>query len=355
MALLPLAGLAIAGLAIAFAQATDHSSSEVLFSGQDQLPGLVADAGTWSVGALALVLLLKGVAWSISLAGFSGGPTFPGLYVGPRPASSPRTCPGWRSRPRWRWHGRGCRRRAAAAAVGGRHGDAPHGRVGQRVHTARDHRCGRGLRHDAGARSRRPAGAPAPRGAATSAPTSPRARAACSRGHQLADRRRLHPLVAEDAAARPPHGVVERSAHTCSTSTAATAPPGSSDAARSRSAPARSRSAFAEGALGRLAAFGGVEPEAQQRRDRAPGAAAVEVHGRELVALGVALHEQHVQHAQRAAGLDRSSAPTSAPPKSAPRSNPKTSSWVGGDARRAIRRRGRRPAAGASGLGRRAA
>jgi H+/Cl- antiporter ClcA len=80
--LLPLAGLAVAGLAIAFGQATDHGSAEVLFSGQDQLPGLVADAGGWSLGALALVIVLKGAAWSISLAGFRGGPTFPGLYLG---------------------------------------------------------------------------------------------------------------------------------------------------------------------------------------------------------------------------------------------------------------------------------
>ena len=80
--LLPVAGLAVAGLAIAFAQATDHGPREVLFSGQDQLPGLVEDAGGWSVGALALVLVLKSVAWSISLAGFRGGPTFPGLYLG---------------------------------------------------------------------------------------------------------------------------------------------------------------------------------------------------------------------------------------------------------------------------------
>jgi H+/Cl- antiporter ClcA len=80
--LLPLAGLAVAGLAIAFGQATDHGATEVLFSGQDQLPGLVQDAGTWSLGALALVLALKSLAWSISLAGFRGGPTFPGLYLG---------------------------------------------------------------------------------------------------------------------------------------------------------------------------------------------------------------------------------------------------------------------------------
>jgi H+/Cl- antiporter ClcA len=80
--LLPLAGMAIAGLAIFFAETSDHSSTEVLFSGQDSLPGLVAQAGTWSSGALASVLLCKGLAWSVSLSGFRGGPTFPGLYLG---------------------------------------------------------------------------------------------------------------------------------------------------------------------------------------------------------------------------------------------------------------------------------
>jgi H+/Cl- antiporter ClcA len=80
--LLPLAGLAIAGLAILFAETTNQSSNEVLFSGQDSLPGLVAQASSWSSGALVLVLVLKGLAWSISLSGFRGGPTFPGLYLG---------------------------------------------------------------------------------------------------------------------------------------------------------------------------------------------------------------------------------------------------------------------------------
>jgi H+/Cl- antiporter ClcA len=80
--LLPLAGLAIAGLAILFEQTTAESSNEVLFSGQDSLAGLVAQAGGWSSGALALVLVCKGIAWSISLSGFRGGPTFPGLYLG---------------------------------------------------------------------------------------------------------------------------------------------------------------------------------------------------------------------------------------------------------------------------------
>jgi H+/Cl- antiporter ClcA len=80
--LLPAAGLVVAGLAIAFSQATDKGAEQVLFSGQEQLPGLVEGAGTWSVSALALLICFKGVVWCVSLAGFRGGPTFPGLYLG---------------------------------------------------------------------------------------------------------------------------------------------------------------------------------------------------------------------------------------------------------------------------------
>jgi H+/Cl- antiporter ClcA len=82
LVLLPAAGLIVAGLAIAFSQVTDKGAEQVLFSGQDQLPGLVDGAGAWSASALALLLGFKGVAWSISLAGFRGGPTFPGLFLG---------------------------------------------------------------------------------------------------------------------------------------------------------------------------------------------------------------------------------------------------------------------------------
>jgi len=80
--LLPLAGLAVAGLAIAFDAVTDHSVNDVLFSGEVALPGLVSGAGTWSASALALVLAFKGLAWSISLASFRGGPVFPSLFLG---------------------------------------------------------------------------------------------------------------------------------------------------------------------------------------------------------------------------------------------------------------------------------
>lgn len=80
--LTPVAGLAVAGLAIAFAQATGQSADAVLFSGQDAFSSLLAGARSVSVGTLFLLLLLKGVAWSISMGSFRGGPTFPALFAG---------------------------------------------------------------------------------------------------------------------------------------------------------------------------------------------------------------------------------------------------------------------------------
>lgn len=80
--LLPLCGLIVSGLAIAFAQATGKTFTEVLFSGQDALPGLISGAGTWSLSALALLILCKGLGYSISLGSFRGGPTFPGIFLG---------------------------------------------------------------------------------------------------------------------------------------------------------------------------------------------------------------------------------------------------------------------------------
>lgn len=80
--LLPAIGLIIGGLAIAFSQITGKSVDEVLFSGQDQLPGLISQAGTWSLAALAWVILFKGLAYALSLGSFRGGPVFPALFLG---------------------------------------------------------------------------------------------------------------------------------------------------------------------------------------------------------------------------------------------------------------------------------
>jgi H+/Cl- antiporter ClcA len=80
--LLPAGGLVVAGLAIAFAATTDKGAEQVLFSGQDSLSPLVSQAATWSLSALALLILFKGLAWCVSLSGFRGGPTFPALFLG---------------------------------------------------------------------------------------------------------------------------------------------------------------------------------------------------------------------------------------------------------------------------------
>jgi H+/Cl- antiporter ClcA len=76
------AGLVVAGLAIAFAEGTGKSSSEVLFSGQSALGPLVTSGASYTVGALLLLLVCKSLAYGVSLSSFRGGPVFPSLFVG---------------------------------------------------------------------------------------------------------------------------------------------------------------------------------------------------------------------------------------------------------------------------------
>jgi H+/Cl- antiporter ClcA len=75
-------GLITAGLAIGYAEATGHGVSDVLFSGQDQLPGLIGGRSGYTVAALLLLLLCKGLAYVAGLSAFRGGPTFPALFLG---------------------------------------------------------------------------------------------------------------------------------------------------------------------------------------------------------------------------------------------------------------------------------
>jgi hypothetical protein len=79
---MPVLGALIAGAAIGFAEATDHDASFVLFSGQDALGPLIGGAAGWSVGALLLLLICKGVAYALSMSSFRGGPVFPALFIG---------------------------------------------------------------------------------------------------------------------------------------------------------------------------------------------------------------------------------------------------------------------------------
>jgi H+/Cl- antiporter ClcA len=77
-----IAALVVGGLAIAFNQVTDQPADAVLFSGQDAFGTLFKDAPALPLSTFAWLLLFKGLAWSISLGNFRGGPTFPALFMG---------------------------------------------------------------------------------------------------------------------------------------------------------------------------------------------------------------------------------------------------------------------------------
>ena len=82
LVLTPVVGLAVAGLAIAFAEGSGRAYTEVLFSGQSALPGLVQHAAGWTVGAALLLAACKGLAYALSLSSFRGGPVFPSMFIG---------------------------------------------------------------------------------------------------------------------------------------------------------------------------------------------------------------------------------------------------------------------------------
>jgi chloride channel protein, CIC family len=80
--LAPAVGLAVAGLAIAYAATTGHRTSDVLFSGEVGLEPLLQQSAGYSVGALLMLLVCKGLAYGLSLSSFRGGPVFPAIYLG---------------------------------------------------------------------------------------------------------------------------------------------------------------------------------------------------------------------------------------------------------------------------------
>jgi chloride channel protein, CIC family len=80
VALLIVAGLLVGLLAVVFRATTDRPVDLVLFSGQTELPAIVAEG---SAGVLVLLVVAKGLAYALSLgAGFRGGPVFPAIALG---------------------------------------------------------------------------------------------------------------------------------------------------------------------------------------------------------------------------------------------------------------------------------
>ena len=75
-------GLLVAGLAIAYAQGSGKKATEVLYSGQSAMDPLLTGSAGYSVGVLLLLIACKSLAYSASLSGFRGGPTFPSMFIG---------------------------------------------------------------------------------------------------------------------------------------------------------------------------------------------------------------------------------------------------------------------------------
>jgi H+/Cl- antiporter ClcA len=80
--LTPLIGLVVAGLAIGYAQATGKPTSDVLFSGETTIGPLISASAHYTAAALALLFLVKGLAYCVSLSAFRGGSVFPSMFLG---------------------------------------------------------------------------------------------------------------------------------------------------------------------------------------------------------------------------------------------------------------------------------
>jgi H+/Cl- antiporter ClcA len=75
-------GLAVGLVAMTYQLVSGNSATQVLFSGQDALPDLVAHVAEYSVGTLILLGVCKTVMYALSLSAFRGGPIFPAMLVG---------------------------------------------------------------------------------------------------------------------------------------------------------------------------------------------------------------------------------------------------------------------------------
>ncbi len=75
-------GLLIGVTAMAYQLISGRSFTQVLFSGQDALPELVAHAADYPLAVMILLIGCKGIAYGLSLSAFRGGPVFPSMFIG---------------------------------------------------------------------------------------------------------------------------------------------------------------------------------------------------------------------------------------------------------------------------------
>ena len=101
-------GLGIGLTAMVYQLVSDHSFTQVLFSGQDALPALVEHAAAYSVGVLVLLAACKTLAYGLSLSAFRGGPVFPAMFIGAVLGIAVSELPGWPWRRRSAWASARC-------------------------------------------------------------------------------------------------------------------------------------------------------------------------------------------------------------------------------------------------------
>jgi H+/Cl- antiporter ClcA len=75
-------GLLVGLTAMAYQLISGHSFTQVLFSGQDELPDLVEHGADYPLAVLVLLIACKTLVYGLSLSAFRGGPVFPSLFIG---------------------------------------------------------------------------------------------------------------------------------------------------------------------------------------------------------------------------------------------------------------------------------
>jgi H+/Cl- antiporter ClcA len=102
------AGLAVAGLAIAYEEGTGKGSSEVLFSGQSALGPLISDSASYSVGALLLLLACKSLPTECRRAVSAAAPSSRRCSSAPSAVAPCLICRACRWSPEWPWGSARC-------------------------------------------------------------------------------------------------------------------------------------------------------------------------------------------------------------------------------------------------------
>ena len=87
-------GLLIGLTAMAYQLISGRSFTQVLFSGQDALPELIADATDYSLTVITLLIACKAIVYGLSLSAFRGGPVFPGMFIGAAAGIAASALPG---------------------------------------------------------------------------------------------------------------------------------------------------------------------------------------------------------------------------------------------------------------------